>query len=290
MSNLRPILSSLKTTLRYNKKLSVGLIALIAAIIIPLSAIPLGIPYPGGIGPYKPYEAPSIEHLLGVDNFGNDMLHVLLYGAQTSLLIGFSAGTIMAIIAIILGLIAGYMGGLVDDAISRVVDIFLVIPSWPVLILLTSSFRGIGVAGLILVLCIFGWAGGVRNIRSQVLSYRERPFVDLAKISGFNSIELVIKEILPNLLPYLSVVWLNSTLGALLTEVGLEIIGLGPMRIVTIGWIFNFAIKVNATFKGWWWWLMPPTIILVWMFTSLYLITLGLDEISNPRLKRITGL
>lgn len=278
------------TPLRTNKKLLVGLICFLTILSISLSVYPLSIPFPPGLGESKPKLPPSHEHPLGTDNYGRDMVAVFLYGIQFSLYIGFIAGIIGTSIGVVIGFVSGYKGGLVDDILRSVVDVFLVIPLWPILAIVMVYIRGMPVYGMAILLGAFSWPGAARTIRSQMLSLKERGFVDLAKISGLKEFEILFKEILPNMIPYLSIVFVGAVIGAMFAEVGLEVIGLGPTNANTLGFIFHYAIGNVAVLKGWWWWIVPSTVALVGIFTSLYVITLGLDEIANPRLKKITGL
>ena len=297
MNPMREVVKDLKENLieslnflQYNKKLLVGLILFFAVLFISLIVYPLSIPFPKPLGEYKSLLPPSPEHPLGTDKFGRDMTPVLLYGIQMSLYIGFIAGIIGTLIGIVIGFVSGYRGGVTDHILRSVIDVFLVIPLWPLLVILMVFIRNIPVFGMAIILGVFSWPGAARTIRAQMLSLKEREFVNLAKISDMSMFEILFKEILPNMIPYLAIIFVNRIIGAMFAEVGLEVIGLGPTNATTLGFIFHYAILNVAVLKGWWWWLVPSTISLVWVFSSLYIITLGLDEIANPRLKRITGL
>jgi len=286
----KSLLKNVLDTLRHNRKMSGGIIGILIIVSIALSVYPLGVPVPPALGPYLPKLPPSSDHPLGTDNFGNDMLQVLLYGTQVSLYIGVITGLVGTTLAITIGFVAGYRGGLVDDVIRSIIDVFMVIPLFPILALVLVFFKGIPLLAVAILLGLFSWPGGARTIRSLVLSLRERDFVNLAKISGSSQFEILFKEIFPNTIPYMSIVFMNAIVGGMTAEVSLEVIGLGPGATNTLGYIFSFAIQNIAVLRGWWWWIVPPTAVLVWIFTSLFVITLGLDEIANPRLKRITGL
>ncbi len=278
------------TLLGTNKKLLTGLIGFLVIVLLSLSVYPLSIEFPPGLGQYKPKLPPSAQHPLGTDNFGRGMVTVFLYAIQFSLYIGLIAGTIGTVIGVAVGFISGYRGGLVDHVLRSIVDIFLVMPLLPILAIIMVCIQGMPVYAMAILLGAFSWPAAARTIRSQMLSLKEREFIDLAKISGQNQFEILFKEIFPNMLPYLSIVFVRAAIGAMFAEVSLEVIGLGPTNANTLGFIFHFAIINLAVLKGWWWWILPPTVALVWTFASLYIITLGLDEISNPKLKRITGL
>jgi len=289
MEKTQRILKDAGTLLRHNKKLLIGLIGFLTVLSISLSVYPLSIPFPPVLGQDKAKLPPSSEHPLGTDNFGRDLLTVFLYAIQLSLYIGVIAGTVGTSIGILIGFVSGYKGGYVDDVLRSFVDVFMVIPLVPILAIIMVVVKSVPLHVMALILGAFSWPGAARTIRSQILSLKEREFIDLARISGLNQFEILFKEILPNMLPYLSIVFVGSVVGAMFAEVGLEVIGLGPQAVGTLGYLFHWAILNVAVLKGWWWWVVPPTAALVSTFASLYIITVGLDEFANPRLKRITG-
>jgi peptide/nickel transport system permease protein len=137
-----------------------------------------------------------------------------------------------------------------------------------------------------IILAVFSWPRGARSIRAQILSLREREFIDIAELSGEGTFEILFKEIFPNMIPYVATSLVISVTSAMLAEVGLELIGIGPSGVYTLGIMFWHAQQWAASFNGWWWWHVPAIISLVTIFVGLYLMSLGLDEISNPRLKK----
>jgi peptide/nickel transport system permease protein len=240
-------------------------------------------------GKFKIFEGPGVQHWLGTDRFGRDVLSLLLVGLRFSLSIGLLAGTISTVVGAAIGLIAGYYGGPVDNVLRSVTDIILVIPTLPLLITLAAYVKSIDVLTMALLLSIFGWPFSARTIRAQVLSLRERGYIDLARVSGMSKLEIVFQEVMPNLLPYLGVTLAASTVGAILAEFGLEIIGLGPGNIATLGLMINWAIGWGVMTKGLWNLLAAPATVLVLIFLSLNLINIGLEQAFNPRLKGTTG-
>ena len=282
--------SSLKIPplLRHNKILSLGLTLLFAIMLLSLSGY-LFYPVPTLLGDFMVNQPPSPEHPLGTDNYGKDMVQVLLFGTQLSLYIGFVAGILGTIIGTLTGLVAGYKGGIIDHMLRSFTDVFIVIPLWPILVFILAVAPGISITGMAVILAVFSWPFTARVIRYQMLTLKERDYVDLAKISGLSQYEILFKEILPNMLPYISVVFVNSILVAMFAEVGLEVIGLGATGANTLGFIFHHAIMNAAVLKGWWWWIVPGTVAITWIFVALFIVTLGLDEIANPKLKKITG-
>ncbi|MCB0182781.1 MAG: ABC transporter permease, partial [Caldilineaceae bacterium] len=197
-------------------------------------------------GTYPLYVDPNTENLLGTDRMGRDVFSVLLVGLRYSLMIGLLAGSIATFLGILVGFIAGFQGGRIDSALRTFTDMFLVIPTFPILVTLSAYLRGMNVVTMAILLAIFSWPFSARAIRSQVLSLRERGYVDLARVSGLGSMEIIFQEILPNLLPYLGVGLAVSTVGAILAEVGLEVIGLGPGNVATLGLMINWAIGWGA--------------------------------------------
>lgn len=233
---------------------------------------------------------PSLENPLGTDIIGRDILAQLILSLRLSLLLGIFAGGIGIAIGTVIGFIAGYKGGLIDDALRNITDIFLVIPTWCFVVVISAYIARLTVPMLALLLASLSWPGTARRIRSQVMSLRERPFIDLARISGERDTEIIFKEILPNLLPYLGMCFAGAMTGAMMAEVGLGIIGLGPEESCTLGIMIHWANYYGAIVKGMWWWLLPPIICIIFVFLGLNLINIGLDEIYNPRLRKVTGL
>jgi peptide/nickel transport system permease protein len=236
-----------------------------------------------GSGPFN--VRPSAEHLLGTDNVGRDIWALMIHGIYPSLKVGLIAGVIGTALGVVLGIVAGYYGGLVDTIISTMADIFLTIPSLLILIVLAAYIRTTTIEFTALVIAIFAWAGPTRLMRSQTLSLRERPFIPLAKLSGQNDFEIAIKQILPNLLPYIMAGFVGAVSGAILSLVGIQILGLGPLFTPNLGMILQAAYLGAAIFRGMWWWWVPPTATLIVIFISLFLISVALDELANPRLR-----
>ena len=213
------------------------------------------------------------------------MLAVLLVGAPRSLYIGLIAATIGMFIGIILGFTAGFMGGWVDAVIRTISDSVVVIPALAVLIVIGAYVKTINIESMALLLALFAWPAPTRFIRAQVLSMRERGYVNMARISGASSFDIMFKEMMPNMLPYLAASYTGNVSGAILAATSLEVLGLGPTRIPTLGMTIFYAIRAAAILRGMWWWWGIPIAALVVVFSGLFLMTTGLDEIANPRLR-----
>ncbi len=231
------------------------------------------------------FGTPTWEHPFGTESNGRDMLAVLLVGAPRSLQVGFIAAGIGMIIGIILGFTAGFLGGWVDAVIRTISDSMVTIPSLAVLIVISAYVSFNNVTYMALLLAIFAWPSPTRLIRSQVLTMREQGYVKMARLSGASTISIMFKEMMPNLLPYLAASFTGNVSGAILAATGLEALGLGPTRIPTLGMTIFYSIRAAAILRGMWWWWGIPIAALVVIFTGLFLMTVGLDEIANPRLR-----
>jgi len=234
--------------------------------------VPLGLP-------------PSWEHPLGTDPMGRDLLTQLLYGATLSIRIGFIAGMIAFAIAVLIALIGGYYGGTLDGILNVVTEVFITIPSLAILILVAALVGRVTIPLMALILAVFSWAWPCKVMRAQILSLKERGFIRLAKLSGYHGIEIVIREIMPNMLPFLGAYFAVVVSWAMIAQAGLELIGLGPQYTITLGIMLNWAMVHAAFTRGLVNWWIPPVIVLIWVFLSLFIISMGLDEIGNPRLK-----
>ena len=242
------------------------------------------------MGNFKSYLNPSAEHWLGTDRWGRDWMAQLVLGLRYSLMIGALSGVVATVISIIFGFLAGYKGGVIDNIFRTFTDMIMVIPSWPILVTLAAYIQRLDIPVMALLLALFSWPFGMRTIRAQVMSLRAKPYVDLAKVSNLKDLEIIFTELVPNLLPFLGVALATTTVGAILAETGMELIGLGPGgNIITLGLMVNFSMGWGALALQKYELLFPPIICLILIFVSLNLINMGLEEVFNPRLKRITG-
>jgi peptide/nickel transport system permease protein len=217
---------------------------------------------------------------------GRDLLAVLVYGTQTSILIGLMAGIMGILVGVAVGFISGYEGGMTDTILVSTTDVFMVLPTWPLIVILSQYLKALSLPLFATLLAIFSWPETTRRVRSQVISLKERSFVRLAKLSGQGSLEIAFREIAPNMLPYIGACFASAVSGAVLAESGLSLLGLAPVGTVTLGLNLNYATAYGAMIKGMWWWLVPTILCLVGVFLGLQLINMGLDEIYNPRLRK----
>jgi peptide/nickel transport system permease protein len=281
--------------LRSRKKLTVGLAVLVFVILVgDLSGeicnwIGHGqSPISVGFGPRFAHS--SWANPLGTDEYGRDILALTVTGLWTSLKVGFYAGVLSTLIGVTIAFFAAYIGGVMDSTLRTVTDTFLVVPALPLLIAFTGFTKNVTLVDIAIILAVFSWAGAARTIRSQVLSLRTRGFVDLAKVTKLNMFEVIFEELVPNMLPYIALGLALSAVGAIFALVALEIIGLGPANLIDLGLLINSAISSGALTLGAWPLFVGPIVAIVLLFGSLNLIIIGLDEVFNPRLRRVAGV
>ncbi len=235
----------------------------------------------------RPLLPPSWELPFGSDKQGRNLFAVMVSGTPMTLEIGLIAGFLGVGFGGTLAFVSAYYGGWVDALIRGVVDVGLTIPGLMVLVVVAMMVRGgLSVEQMALVVASLAWLYPARTIRSQVLTVRERSYVQVARLSGMPGSHVIFKEIVPNLLPYIAASLVTSTSAAVLASIGLEVLGLGPMDAPTVGMTL-FWINYNAAvINGWWWWWLPPIVVIGLLFISLFLTSVGLDEIANPRIRR----
>jgi peptide/nickel transport system permease protein len=241
-------------------------------------------PYPLAGPPSKP---PSLQYPLGTDQQGRNLFAVMVVGTQLSMRVGLMAGAIGTVVGIILGFVSAFYGGMLDAVIKWIVDVMLTIPQLLILIVIASTLRRyITVENMALIIASLAWIGPTRTIRSQVLSLKERPFVSMARLSGMGSPEIIVKELMPNLLPFLLYSFVGAVIGAVYTAMGLEILGLGSQREPTLGMTLYHMGRHSAILRGLWWWWLSPVAVIMMLVVGLTLISIGLDEWANPRTRR----
>lgn len=227
--------------------------------------------------------------LLGTDNFGRDVLTELVSATATSLRIGLIAGLIATAIGLILGLIAGYVGGLVDNIITFITNLFTVIPSFVILILISYSVgqgaRGVGLVSIIIGLTSWTWT--TRSVRSQVISLRNRDHVNLSKLSGHSMMRIIFTDILPYIASYVVMALILQISSGILAEAQLSMLGLGPAttKSATLGLMMNWAMMYSAHLNGSWWAYFPVILTIALISFSLNLMNTGLDQVFNPQLR-----
>lgn len=227
--------------------------------------------------------------LLGTDNFGRDVLKELVAGAKTSLRIGLIAGAIATVIGLLLGLLSGYMGGIVDNIIQFFTNIFSVIPSFVLLILISYSIdqtqRGPALCAIIIGLTSWTWT--TRSVRSQVISLRNRDHVNLSKLSGHSLFRIIMTDILPYIASYVVMAFILQVSSGILSEAQLSMLGLGPRTTTTptLGLMMNWATLYGAHTSGRWWAYFPVILTITLISFSLNFMNTGMDQVFNPALR-----
>ena len=230
---------------------------------------------------------PSGDYPFGTDRQGRDLLAVMVAGTPLTLRIGFVAGLLGVGLGTVLAFIGAYYRGLLDTIIRGVADIGLTVPGLLLLIIIAVSIKGtLTVNQMAIVVASLAWLYPTRTIRAQVLSLRERGYVEVARLSGMSGPGIIFFELMPNLLPYLAATLVNAVSAAILASIGLEVLGLGPIDAPTLGMTLYWVNFNAAMINGWWWWWTAPTVIILTVFLGLFFLTVGLDEIANPRLRR----
>jgi peptide/nickel transport system permease protein len=231
-------------------------------------------------------QAPGQVAILGTDSLGKSIANTLGEAIPNSLMVGLIAATIGTVFGALVGFTSGYFGGIVDAILRILIDVFLSVPSLLFLILIAALLKGIGVFGMAVIIGIFSWAWPARQVRAQVLSLKERAFVQVARMSGMSGMEIITRELLPHMTPWLGANFVNAFIAAILAESGLSILGLGPQREMTLGMMIYWSLSYGALLQNMWWWWAIPVVILIALFLALYLIHIGLEEISNPKLRQ----
>jgi peptide/nickel transport system permease protein len=232
-------------------------------------------------------KAPSWDYPFGTDTQGRDLFAVAIRGTTLTLRIGIIAGLVAVVLGTIFAFVAAYYRGWVDAVIRVLTDVGLTIPPLLILILIAINIKGgLTVDQMGLAISTVAWVFPARTIRSQVLVLREKPYVEIAKLSGTSGLSIIFKEMMPNLTPYITASFVTSVAAGILASIGLEAIGLGPFSAPTLGMTIYWNIQFSSLILKMWWWWLPPVMTIIIVFVGLFMISAGLDEWSNPRLRR----
>ena len=230
-----------------------------------------------------PLSPPSSDNIFGTNGQGQDVFAQTIFGSRQTLLVGFSAGFLVVVIGALIGGIAGFYGGKVDDVLSLLINIFLVMPGLPLMVILASWLPPSPVT-LLIVLVLTGWAWNARVIRSQMMTFRNRDFVSAAIVSGEANIRIIVVEIMPRMLSLLASSFIGASIYAIGAQVGLEFLGLGDISTVTWGTNLYWASNDLALLTESWWTFVPTGLSSATVSFALTLINDAIDEVSNPRL------
>lgn len=228
--------------------------------------------------------APSARHLLGTTAKGQDVLSLTLWGARSSLLVGFAVGIAATALAVLVGMAAAYFGRIVDDLLSLITNVFLLVPGVPLLVIL-AAFMPPGTGTVILVLVVTGWAGSARVLRAQAKSIRGKDFVAASVVSGERPLRIMFREILPNMASVVMTTLLGCVIFGIGAQAGLEFLGLGDASVVSWGTNLYWAGNDGALMTGAWWVFVPSGLCIALVAFALAMVNYAVDEITNPRLR-----
>jgi peptide/nickel transport system permease protein len=275
----------LSRALLQNKKFVVGLIMFAALAGVALAGSLTVRPEDRRSGSLPARLPPGPQAPLGSDSLGRSIAVQMTEAVPNSMQVGLIAAALGTSLGALIGFISGYFGGIVDALLRILIDVFLSVPSLLFLILIASLVRGLGVQAMALIIGLFAWAWPARQVRAQVLSLKERGFVQIARLTRMGGLEIIFRELMPHMLPWLGANFVNAFIAAILAESGLSILGLGPQREMTLGMMIYWALSYGAILQNLWWWWLTPVLTLMALFLALYLVHLGFDEVSNPRLR-----
>jgi len=273
-----------------NNQIKIGFIIVIVIFIISIFA-PI-------LSQYKPLEIsgssllePGRKHLFGTDDVGHDLYSQFLYGARSSLLVGIIVGLCATTIALLLGGLAGYRGGIIEHIVMRIVDIFLCIPRFPILIVM-AHFLGASINNIIIFLILFSWPSGTRLVRSKVLSLKTSPVVESEILFGARRLYIFFRHILPDLIPLLIAIFVLDASHAVLAEAGLSFLGLGDPTTVSWGIMLHYAFIFPGLFlgKAWLWWVIPPGAGITALVLGFMFISNGLEKYFSPLAKKRSAI
>lgn len=267
-----------------NKKALVGLSMILVFVVLALLAPVLFPDDPSRIGSGGAHP-PSWEHLLGTTTKGQDVLALTLWGSRSSLLVGLTAGLLSMLIAVLIGLASAYFGKFVDDILSLVTNVFLLIPGLPLLVIL-AAFLPPGLGTVIVVLAVTGWSGGARVLRAQALSIRGKDYVAASIVTGEKPLRIMLRDILPNMASIVMMTLLGSIIGAIGGQAGMEFLGLGDSNTISWGTNLFWATSDGSLMLGQWWIFVPSGLAIALIAYALALCNYAVDEITNPRLRK----
>jgi peptide/nickel transport system permease protein len=267
-----------------NSKLVVGLIVVLAALALAIvgpwltDATPFEFGFPTG-------QPPSSEYWLGTTAPGQDVFAQFVYGLRSTFVVGAVAGCVAATIGMAVGFTAGYRGGVVDDVLTMLTNVVLVIPTLAVLIIVSAYLSVGSLLGEAALIGLTAWPWAARAIRAQTFSLASREFVSLARLTGRRGWKIVVSEIAPNMSSYLFLTFILLFGSSILIAATLDFLGLGPSQVMSLGLMLNLAVSNAALQLGMWWWFIPPGLAITAIVGGLYVMNVGLDEVFNPKLR-----
>ncbi|HZT90467.1 MAG TPA: ABC transporter permease [Gaiellaceae bacterium] len=272
--------------LLHNRKALVGALLLLGFVVLAL--------FPGQLAPddpnaeiFRPGLGASSSHWFGTTAYGQDVLSQLIWGTRQSLLIAFAVGGLATAIAVIVGVSAAYLGGFADGLLSTITDVILVIPIFPLVIVLAAYEKNAGFFTLVVVLGALGWSYGARQLRAQTLSMRNRDFLEAARVRGERRLYVIVFEILPTMTSLIVASFLGAALYAVLTAAGLQFVGLGDPNSLSWGTMLYWAQNNEALGAGMVLWAVMPGVCVALLGAAFALLNYAFDEVSNPALRKV---
>lgn len=269
-----------------NSKLLIGV-----AVVLLFALLALFGPFTTEYGPLEyagpAAQPPSSEYWFGTTTFGQDVWTQFVIGLRSSFLVGIVGGGLGTVIGLLVGFMAGYRGGIVDELLTMLTNIVLVIPTLAVLLIIAAYLEVRGVLSESILIGLTAWPWVARAVRAQTFSLRTRDFVDLAKLSGRNTLQIIFGEIAPNMMSYLFMTFILQFGGAILIAATLDFVGLGPTEGMSLGLMMNNSVNWSALQLGLWWWFVPPGFAITAIVGALYIMNVGLDEVFNPKLREM---
>ena len=271
-----------------NRKAAIGLTVVVIYTIFAIIG-PWIAPYDPSARGHDLVKGPSAKHWFGTTHLGQDVFSQVLVGTRSVMFVGFTSAAIAVILSIVLGVTAGYLGGWIEEVLSAISNVFLVLPGLLLIIIITSSIQNAGDWLVALVIGITSWAYGARVLRAQTLSLRQRDYVEAARASGEKTWRIIGFEILPNLTAVIASSFVGTVIFAVLTEITLNFIGIGGGAEWSWGTILFWAQSQQALDQGAWWWFVPAGLAIAILGTALSMLNFGIDEFVNPRLRGVSG-
>lgn len=267
-----------------NRKAMAG--AILLAIFCLLAAVP------GLIAPYSPTSTafprgahPSWAHLLGTTTYGQDVLSQLIWGARQSLVLALLVGALSTALSVVIGISAAFLGGFADGVLSVVTDVLLVIPTFPLIVVIAAFINGANLFLLIIVLVVTGWSFGARLLRSQTLALRKREFLEAARVRGERKLYIIVFEVLPNMASLILASFLSAALYAVLAATSLQFVGLGDPNAISWGTMLYWSQNAEALNIGLPLWALMPGVCVALLGASFALLNYAFDELNNPALR-----
>jgi len=262
-------------------KIGIGIIVVFALVAI---FAPVLAPYNPKAIEFVPWEKPSAQHLLGVNSYGQDILSQVIHGTRVTMIVGIFAGLLTSLIGVFVGLVAGYKGGMTGEILMRFVDVLLSLPSLALMIVVASFLKSMSIRSTVVIIGALSWLWMARSIRSQTMTESKRDYVDAAKALGMNSLEIMFREILPNIFPVVTANMVMVITSSMLTEASMSFLGIGDPSLVSWGKMLSVAFDNSAIIYGAWWWMIPPGLCIATLGYSFMLIGNSfLDTYSNDR-------